>query len=249
MDGHRFDDLTRQLAAATPRRRVLRALAGGLGAALGVASGREAAAAKPPPCTKGKPCTAPSHCCPGERCVDGSCRASCAGKDKGCPGGFTCCRGSCVSTACAASGQTLDPTTCRCECPADRSACNGGCVDPLTDRANCGSCGQACGPGEACINGACAGACPAGEFGCCTCNYRELATGNYVSTCTITDTCANPCGAGCEANTPVGTEFAGSAVGCSADMPPGQTYTCISLTSPGFAGLACGALTCQPAGT
>jgi hypothetical protein len=52
MDGERFDRLTKHLADGTSRRRVLRGLAGGVGAAALAALGRRPAAAAPNACAQ-----------------------------------------------------------------------------------------------------------------------------------------------------------------------------------------------------
>ena len=65
MDTHRFDDLTRVLAAGTSRRRVPKTLLAGAGAGtlavLGMHRGAEAAESRPP----GAACVANRHCASG----------------------------------------------------------------------------------------------------------------------------------------------------------------------------------------
>ena len=128
MDGHRFDDLTRALAAGTSRRRVLKGLLGGAaGAALGsLGLGRGAAAAPRP---VGATCIRADHCASGlcdqrtRRCV--------------CPPGLAACNGAC-----------LDPVAFRTD-PANCGACGAGCPGAANATATCagGACATVCLPG------------------------------------------------------------------------------------------------------
>jgi hypothetical protein len=123
MDGTRFDGLARSLAAGTDRRRFVRGLAAGLGAALGLSSLRRKAAAnhggshgggpKPGRCGQpGQPCKWGTQCCSGT-CLNGVCL---------CHAGQTNCGGACV--ACPVGGVCVGTT---CGCPEGQVDCAGVC--------------------------------------------------------------------------------------------------------------------------
>ena len=75
----------------------------------------------------------------------------------GCPDWATCTQGLCVLTVCP-GGEIFPFTPCRAEDDTIGFCCDVGiCAHPLDDPQNCGFCGNACAPGQACVNGSCAG--------------------------------------------------------------------------------------------
>ena len=173
MDGARFDDFTRALGAARSRRTALRALAGGLAAAvtgLSRPGGGEAAKCGKEGeacgcCQSGLSCTG-GTCCPDDRVCNGAC----------CPAGTACQDGACVR---AGEGKGSPGG-----CPAGQARCNGTCVAIMSDLANCGACGLACPAATdpcqvaVCANGVC-GFAPGNDGATC----------NDGNACTQTDTC------------------------------------------------------------
>ena len=142
IDGQRFDDLARALAANASRRRVLRGAVGGVLASLVDGVGRGRAGVEPGTpfgrvCRSGNVCATPGaacrcygngHCrclCPAGaafvggacRCPDGevSCGRACAGAD--CDANADCCSGVCVAGVCrVACGEFSGPCDDRDDC-------------------------------------------------------------------------------------------------------------------------------------
>jgi len=117
MDGHRFDDLTRSLAAGTSRRRVLKGLAGGVGATLATALALRPGSAQN--CQRQQQrCGGNSgSCCSGLFCVPDTYVRSGgrAGANRCCPAGTTLYQDRCVPTTIAGELSGGDPTFLRCE--------------------------------------------------------------------------------------------------------------------------------------
>jgi hypothetical protein len=213
MDGHRFDEITRGIAAGCTRRGVLKALAGAALGAAGLAGvgGAEAAGCKPPntKCGKGKQ----AQCCTStQTCTGGQCVASnrCAGVV--CVASDQChVAGDCVpATGVCSNPPQADGAAClggQCSggqcvtaaCPSDQTQCSDGCRSLATDANNCGACGNVC-PNGSCSSGSC---------------DRADSCSLYVhpSECTasadFTDLNAGPCG-----GTTSGTRCAVAVNGC-----------------------------------
>jgi hypothetical protein len=161
MDRRTFDDLTRSLAAASPRRAVLAAGAAGMAALLG--RPEQAAAG----CKKvGRKCDKNKDCCDGARCGGGECT---------CKGGRDECAGKCYKL----DSDEKHCGTCNNACTEDETCQQGACeavVDPCQpdcDGKDCGDdgCGGACGTCELpnlCVEGTCTApaACPADAAFC-----------------------------------------------------------------------------------
>ena len=144
MEERRFDDLTRRLAGATSRRRVLKALA--LGAATSVAG------------TLGGGVAAKGN---GNGSANGNSGAAhfCAAVFP--PGPE---RGTCVSDAAHGTGLYYEchgSTANVCQ-----SATGPSCPDFTSDANNCGSCGNTCDGGAPCLDGSCG--CPENQTLCGT---------------------------------------------------------------------------------
>lgn len=174
MDGQRFDDLTRSVAATT-RRGALRLLAAGAVGGLAAMLDRDGAAACRPirrACSRDGQCCS-GRCDPKRRRCDGSC-----------PNGQKPCKGGCIrkSAVCSAdptpppppvpgppgptgpTGPTGSVGPSGPPPPTNLIDCSGVRVDPLTDEANCGACGRTCPPDGRCVDGDCF--CPAGSSLC-----------------------------------------------------------------------------------
>jgi len=105
----------------------------------------------------------------GNVCASGVCAfyqrgipAPCLPSDSGgdclmsCPEWGTCAQGLCVVKTCF--GESIPLSACRAEDDTIGFCCDVGiCAHPLDDPQNCGFCGNACAPGQACVNGSCAG--------------------------------------------------------------------------------------------
>jgi hypothetical protein len=149
MDGFRFDGLSRSVAEAGSRRRLVHVLGGlVLGGWFAVPAMREAAGkGKKGKKGKGK----------GKKRRTSPCRPSCERKicgDDGCGG--TC--GACEDGFACDGG--------RCVCAQPRVLMCGGCIDPSRDPRHCGRCDVACGGGQpVCDRGMCCNP----ELSACNC--------------------------------------------------------------------------------
>ncbi len=152
MDGRRFDDLARGLAAARSRRSVLKgvvtALIGGLAGVPRRPAEASAASAVCEP--KGyQDCFADAQTRL-QICIDNCNSAFCRGAD----------REPDVCLACQFNCQLVLRTDLqRCEegggCSAGQACCGSACTDLTADPANCGACGAACAANEVCSDGSC----------------------------------------------------------------------------------------------
>lgn len=177
MDGRRFDDLARMLAARASRRAALRALSGGVAALLGLGFNRAAAGCVP---IRSK-CTAKDRCCHGGKCAQGKCdcHPRCRAVEV-CAGNNTCCPKTnvCRNLDNPLRGKCCDPTeTCvKGKCCAREKACrnpnNGDICCPGTElcfdgQVCCEPCGGDCcaqkGVGYVCCKDTCQPPCPAGK--------------------------------------------------------------------------------------
>jgi Stigma-specific protein, Stig1 len=159
LDGQRFDNLVRLLAARSPRRTVLRALAAG---ALGGQLRPGAGAAKPEDdddacLDEGGTCAHTGQCCVGLHCCKHKCkelfadRKNCGACGHACYAGRECCHGKCRDVR-------VDEHNCgKCghACGEGQVCCKGRCIDVLADARNCGACGKACPDQWACCDGRC----------------------------------------------------------------------------------------------
>ena len=161
MDGRRFDDLTRVMAARS-RRAVVAGLAGGaLAAVFAWRGGGEVAAA----CRRvGEPCGRDEQCCFG-RCEDGLCPAgACRRVSEPCDRDEQCCFGPCEDGLCPAGRCRRGGESCR----RVEYCCHGLCEDD-------GRC--PCRAGRARVGGAC---CPVDRiYAECPKRYRCHDNRNY----------------------------------------------------------------------
>lgn len=160
MDGRRFDDLAKRLAAGATRRGLVRALGGGLlGGALARAGWASAAACQPP----GGLCLPHARCCAGDcdrrthRCPPPCGPGTCAG----CCDASGACRTDAAATACG-----IDGAACQ-DCTAGGTQ-SGGVCDPFTGAccqtadtccADVATCQARCCTGRATLGGDCGAYC------------------------------------------------------------------------------------------
>jgi hypothetical protein len=169
MDGNRFDDLTRTLAAGASRRTTVKGLVAGLAMALGLrheaataqaGCGNVVCAADPAVCNDGCVCCVFSN--GNSRCMSPD-LCDRLGGESGCPSGQLRLQdGSCADVALDCAGSTT--------CPGTDQLCNNGsclCTTTIDDVLVCGSfsgCGDPCSSNDEC---------PAGYYcqqegsGCC----------------------------------------------------------------------------------
>lgn len=169
MDGQRFDDLARALAASTSRRRVLKTLAASAAVELLAVLTLRRAGAQPACRRTGHPCEGNRECC-----ADLLCALESTGRRarRCCPPDATLVRNECVCP----NSLMLDLDADACVCPEGTVACGGGCVDACGEgqildqdcRCVCESngeepCGDSCcEDGLTCAEGTCvrSGICP-----------------------------------------------------------------------------------------
>jgi hypothetical protein len=202
MDPRRFDELSRSLAG-TSRRRLLKAFAGGVAAALGGALPPGPAGANPPPkhCKyQGYNCRDNTNCC-SLNC----CNRTCCGNGQACCNGqcvWACPEGQTLNAACVCEGSSTPACGSAAECPQPSAPCQmavclGGACG-FANRTNGVPCddGDACTTGSTCQNGSCAGGTAV------VCDDGNLCTENLcdpVSGCFHPPANGRPCddGSGC----------------------------------------------------
>ncbi len=145
MDGDRFDTLTRNLSAATSRRRLVGLVTGVIAGIAHQVRDTSAQACKPP----GATCRPQDTCC-GGACTRGRCR---------CDPSQHLCGGACVDRCPRGAIRDAD---CGCVCPGGGKLCEGRCRPAAffrRDVENCGACGAVCPAGPCqrafCQNGVC----------------------------------------------------------------------------------------------
>lgn len=176
MDSRSFDGLTRRVAGALNRRRVLASSAAAgvtalllrdAGPALGKKKKRKVCvcgSATAETCTTRKlkkkgarkqlknPCNYKGACIAGVNPCTPQTRC---GNDDECPGSEVCRNSACVP-GCKTTADCTNDFICKnggCVCEANKRLCAGRCVDLTTDADNCGECGRACDGGTVCSNG------------------------------------------------------------------------------------------------
>jgi hypothetical protein len=256
MDGPRFDDLARAVAAGS-RRRFLASLAGGAIAALFGRPDRSMAAMCRP---LDRTCREHADCCSGicgakdatgrlrcacspsltacdDACHDlqtdpahcGACDLDCAALPNVAAAG--CAGGLCAITACAAGYGDCDqdPLT--------------GCETSLGTDDHCAGCLDTCDPaaGEACLNGACEVICvPSGG----TCNYHNDCCNGWCNGACVPATCAQV-GDACDFNEDCCSGVCQGNQVCVDCIPTGEPcliveYCCGKICANGYcADLAC----------
>jgi hypothetical protein len=163
MDEHRFDDIARAASAIGSRRAALRAIAGGILAAVLPAAaagkkgrhGHDRADARRPRQGPSRP-----RCEKGEILCGGACLGPC---ENGQRRDRRTCECRCTGRPCR-DGKVFDPITCDCVCPDGMKECDGSCVG--ADRCCAGE--------RQCSSGGCV---PAGA--CCH-DERQCANGRCV---------------------------------------------------------------------
>lgn len=219
MDGNRFDDLTKRLAADTSRRSFLKRTAVSVAALAGLGAASDThAARRPTPTPKpltclypkvdgGGQCVCPGgttpcgpDCCPaGASCCDNACcYGNCFGEELCCPTGQLVCDGVCLSP-----GQCCADTDCGpgLACVGNQCACQ--------PTITCQSAGLSCGPlTDDCGNSLNCGDCPepqtcggGGQEGVCGCTSQMSCDGHcgaLETECGNTLDCGNPCNEACQ---------------------------------------------------
>jgi hypothetical protein len=232
MDGRRFDDLSRALAARRGRRALLRSAAGAL-AALAGARRADAQSACEPPCADGLFCCAvggSGTCLPREQCCGDfiPCPGGACCGDKCLPAGTPCCDGrsacpapgECCGELCVAAGQCCDGVVCP----------GGGCSDPCPDGEVCcgspetGTCvpaGQCCADFLPCPDGTC-------------CNVSCLPAGSQCCaghvTCPTPGVCCGPQGDFC--CVPPNACVDGACVVGEGEPPPAASPSAVPVAIP-----------------
>lgn len=225
MDGNRFDDITRRLAADASRRSFLKKSLAAIGALTGATHIANADAARRPRRTPVPPrcpgqqvvcasgCCCPvgttacgAECCPAEaQCCDGACcYGTCYGEERCCPTGQIVCEGRCLDAGlcctnddCQAGWLCGVVTANSCTCvPTVTCATSGRNCGPFTD--DCGNpldCGTCQDPDT------CGGSGSDGVCGCDRTTSCDGRCGNLPDNCGTTmdcGTCESPlsCGGG-----------------------------------------------------
>lgn len=148
MDSERFDQLSRDLAGATTRRRLLRGLFGAVTAGTVFSPVIAEAGTKPSKCLPaGSTCKMDKQCCNG-KCCNGKCCDYLCCNGKCCSYGQVCLSGDCCSNTCGPTICLPDQYTC-CD-PA-----TGFYANLTSDSNNCGKCGNICPQDTTCISGYC----------------------------------------------------------------------------------------------
>jgi hypothetical protein len=132
MDGNRFDDLARGLAAARSRRGMLKGMAGAALAAIGFERITDDAGARYVCRTEGQTCRANQTCCDGLTCASGKCAT--VVETPTCPAGQFLCGGACIPN-CA----PIDDCHVAGECDSKAQACTNPLAADGTACANHGS--------------------------------------------------------------------------------------------------------------
>ena len=195
MEGHRFDRLSRGLAARMDRRRAIAGLLGLAAGAVGVGEATAADSRRTFCRALNTSCNRSTQCCSGfcdtRRSQHRTRVNKCA-----CPDGITNCRGTCFDLAnddrnCGACGvRCPGELTCNdgvCDC-GDLSVCGITCRDLEADTDNCGTCGTQCAVGASCEGGECV--CPGPNDGICDNTCTDISTTEHCG-----PSC-EPCGDG-----------------------------------------------------
>jgi hypothetical protein len=85
-------------------------------------------------------------------------RANCGTCGKTCSSAELCCAGTCLATSAAAESGCPSCST-EHPCAEADSCCGGTCRDLKRDRRHCGACGHSCEQAERCCDGACSKSC------------------------------------------------------------------------------------------
>lgn len=178
MDGNRFDEFTKSLAAMRSRRSLLKRFGLITGAAIASAIGFEPATEAASVCRSGKKvCRKHDDCCSGtcgpkDRTGRRRCAAAVTCPDADgtacCPSGICpqpnltsiCCGHTCVANNelnCGVCGNSCGggDTCCPISGPVQIGSPRKECADLQTSEQHCGTCGNACAVGEICCGGRC----------------------------------------------------------------------------------------------
>jgi hypothetical protein len=134
MDDQRFDTIARAVAAATSRRSLLRAIAGGIGGGALVTLGRWDEASAQACAVVGEECGEDADCCDDLVCTEGTCQepAVCAGEGEACEEDGDCCAGICCVGACRDIECCIDEPDPNARCP-EGTSCFEGVCDPIDE--------------------------------------------------------------------------------------------------------------------
>ena len=137
MDGQRFDELTRSLAAVASRRRLLTTITSGALATLGTLLANDSGRAEHGCRHAGRACRRDGQCCSGDCLGNNTCRCARASQ---CPQPTNPCKKAvCTGTGRCTFGNKANGVICP-----DGICCGGNCVDHSTNPNNCGECGHVC---------------------------------------------------------------------------------------------------------
>ena len=243
---HYFDELARGLASGTvSRSKALRMLGAALVGGV-LASVPGVAWAAKPPGQKGCriqgqtrvngqcvcPASAPTTC--GNQCVNTQTDlAHCGGCNQACTAPAN-------ATATCAAGQ------CGFVCNPGSTAIGNSCC-PTTQVCGTGASANCCPSNQGCLNGTCLEMCPT-ELCCCSCYFRDPATGAIVATCQGNVSSSVECDQICRTSTPPpGMVFNHSNTGCVFSSQNPLRPTCGPAITEGASGTECSAdLLCAP---